>query len=715
MSEARSLLIELGTEELPPKALPELAQAFADGVLAGLDKRGIGCDRASARTLYSPRRLAFRLDAVDAQQPAQRSEALGPYLNIGLDAAGAPTPALRGFAAKQGVDVDALERTTDAKGERFVARREAPGAATTALLPEIVAEALAALPIPKPMRWGDRDVSFVRPVHWLVLLFGADVVDGTVLGLASGRVTRGHRFHHPEPVTLARPEDYLDALRAAQVLADPDERRAMVRMQIDTAAAQVDGVARVPEALLEEVNCLVEWPHAVLCAFDRAFLRVPQEALISTMETNQKFFPVLNAEHRLTEHFIGVANLRSTDPAVVRQGYERVIRPRFADAQFFFDEDREQGLEAMGAGLATVTYQQKLGSYADKTARVEALAVALAAVLGVDADDARTAARLGKADLQSRLVNEFPELQGIAGRYYASDAGLPGEVADAIDHPNQPRFAGDAIAASKLGQVIAIAERLDTLAGGFAAGLKPTGNKDPFSLRRNALGLARTVVEGGLELDTLQWLDAALAHVRADMQRLGTDKADPKQGKPSVDDLLNGRALLEFVFERLRAYYADQGVTAAQFDAVADRDGSDGVLLDFDRRLRAVRDFAALPEAEALAAANKRIRNILRKAREANEQIAPTVAAAQLAEPAEVALAEAVESAYADTEAQLAARDYIGVLRRLAALRAPVDAFFDKVMVMADDAALRRNRLALLARLADRFASVAAIDRLATG
>ena len=726
---SQPLLIEIGTEELPPKALPELGTAFRDGVVAGLHKRGIDFDRASARALYSPRRLAVRVDAVAPAQPLQRSEALGPYLNVGLDAAGEPTPALRGFAAKQGVDVAALERTTDAKGERFVARREAPGATTAALLPDIVAEALAALPIPRPMRWGARDYAFVRPAHWLVLMLGAEVVDGTVLGLPSGRTTRGHRFHHPGPVPIAHADAYLDVLRAAQVLADPDERRTMVRMQIDTAAAQVDGVARVPEALLEEVNGLVEWPHAVLCAFERAFLRVPQEALISTMEANQKFFPVLNAQHRLTEHFIGVANLQSKDAGVVRQGYERVIRPRFADAQFFFDEDVRQGLESMADGLAGVTYQQKLGSYAAKTARVEALAAAVAVALDVDEAMARQAARLAKADLQSRLVGEFPELQGIAGRYLASAAGLHGDIADAIDHAYQPRFAGDAIAQSRLGQVLAIAERLDTLAGGFAAGLKPTGNKDPFSLRRTALGLARTLVEAGLELDLHELLRGAVEEALLAIEASTRPTAATANPGAGVDlgpalarqpaDLGKRDALVrelsEFVFERLRAYYADKGVSAAQFDAVAERDGSDGVLLDFDRRLRAVRDFAALPEAEALAAANKRIRNILRKAAESGVQPAADVDMTLFTEVAEAGLAGALADAYTDTEAHLKSRDYVGMLHRLAALRAPVDTFFDGVMVMADDAALRGNRLALLKRLADRFAAVAAIERLASG
>jgi glycyl-tRNA synthetase beta chain len=389
-----------------------------------------------------------------------------------------------------------------------------------------------------------------------------------------------------------------------------------------------------------------------------------------------------------------------------------VIRPRFADAQFFFDEDVKQGLDSMASGLANVTYQQKLGSYADKTARVQALAVAIASALGVDADDARRAAQLAKADLQSRLVGEFPELQGVAGRYYATAAGLPGDVADAIDHAYQPRFAGDAIAQSRLGQVLAIAERLDTLAGGFVAGLKPTGNKDPFSLRRTALGLARTVIEGGHDLDVWQQIYAAAEKLddfsakqaTADAKTAGTVK---RIEVPTVTD-----EAYAFLLERLRAYYADKGVTAAQFDAVAEREGSDGVLLDFDRRLRAVRDFAALPEADALAAANKRIRNILRKT---DEAIPAQVDAALLREPAEQALASAVDAALAATETQLAARDYVGVLRGLAALRAPVDAFFDGVMVMADDTDLRGNRLALLKRLADRFAAVAAIERLASG
>jgi glycyl-tRNA synthetase beta chain len=698
------LLVEIGTEELPPKALPELAEAFFNGLCEGLDKRGIGFDRVGSRPLYSPRRLAALLENVELEQPARKHEVLGPYLNIGLDKDGKPTPALLGFASKNGLDVAALERTTDQKGERFVARSEKPGAATAALLPEILAEALKALPIPKPMRWGDRDTAFVRPAHWLVLMLGDNVVEGSVLGLRADRMSRGHRFHHNKPVWISAAGDYVDALRDAHVLVDPAERLARVRAEIDAAAARADGSARVSQALVEEVACLVEWPKAILCGFEPEFLRVPHEALVSTMESNQKFFPVLNAEHRLSERFIGIANIESKDEDEVRRGYERVIRPRFADARFFYDEDLKQGLESMREGLGSVTYQQKLGSYADKSARVAELAASAAAMVGVDVDQARRAAELSKADLQSRMVGEFPELQGIMGRYYASAMGEAGAVADAIDHAYMPRFAGDAIAPSTLSQVLAVAERLDNLASGFAAGLKPSGNKDPFALRRNALGLARTLIEGELELPLKRLLAhaAGLAAMAIDRNKSGDPRA---HADAKLVEELHG-----FVFERLRGYYADQDVSGAAFDAVAaSASFDDATLIDFDRRLKAIVEFAGLPEAPALAAANKRIRNILRKS---EDTIPDAVDFGRLESGAEAALHGAVDAAIADTTPLLAERDYVGVLRRLASLREPVDAYFDSVMVMAEDADLRRNRLALLKRLADRFAAVAAVEHL---
>jgi glycyl-tRNA synthetase beta chain len=741
MTQMLPFLIELGTEELPVKALPGLAQALFDGIVDGLARRGVAFDRAGAKPLYTPRRLAVLLPGVAVEQPEQHSEVLGPYLNIALDADGRPTKALEGFAAKAGVEWTALDKTRDQKGERFVLRSVKPGAKTAALLPEILREALAGMPIPKPMRWGERDVGFARPVHWLVLLLGDQVVEGDVLGIRADRMSRGHRFEAPKPVWIATPGDYVDALRAAKVLVDPDERRARVVAEVDAAAAKAGGTARKTDDNLEQVQCLVEWPKAVLCAFERDFLAVPQEALIATMEANQKFFPVLDAAGKLTEHFIGIANIESKDESEVRKGYERVIRPRFADAKFFFDEDLKQGLASMNDGLKTVTYQAKLGTVADKVARVAALAESIAAEVGVDPKLARRAAELAKADLQSRMVNEFPELQGIAGRYYAMhDASLDDlsaderkQLADAIDEAYMPRFAGDAIAPSKLGQVLAIAERLDTLAGGFAAGLKPTGNKDPFSLRRNALGLARTVIEEEKEI-SYKHLRVAVAQARLrSYQQLAQQIRDGKMQGPNTDwtllslpvDIASLEGLLaagvperqfekktvdeisDFILDRLRAYYADQGVTPQQFESVAALKLAS--LLDFDRRLRAIGEFVKLPEAEALAAANKRIRNILKKA---DIAIPASVDGALFVEDAERALHAVVEQAIADTDPLLANRDYVAVLGRLARLRPEVDTFFDKVMVNADDPAVRANRLALLQRLADRLGSVAAIEHL---
>jgi glycyl-tRNA synthetase beta chain len=614
---------------------------------------------------------------------------LGPYLNIALDANGQPTKALQGFAAKLGVDWTQLERLTDAKGERFVHRATTPGALTLDLLQGVLDEALAAMPIPKPMRWGAHPYGFARPLHWLVVLLGGTVAPVQALGIRAGRHSRGHRFHAPGEVAIAQPQDYVETLRGVKVLVDPHERRARIVDAVQRAAHDVGGDARITDDNLMQVTCLTEWPQAVLCAFERDFLAVPQEALIETMEANQKFFPVLDAQGRLTEHFIGIANIESKNAADIRKGYERVIRPRFADARFFFDEDLKQGLESMGAGLASVTYQARLGSMADKVARVTALAETIAARVGADPVQARRAAQLSKNDLQSRLVGEFPELQGIAGRYYARHAGEPEAVALAIDDAYRPRFAGDDIAASLLGKVLAIADRLDTLAGGFAAGLKPTGNKDPFALRRAALGLARTIIESALDLD----LHALLDHANAALARHGV-QADRDE-------------LYDFILDRLRGYYADKGVPAAHFNAVAEL--KPGSLYDFDRRLDAIGLFAQLPEAAALAAANKRIGNILKKA---DLAIPAQADPALLHEPAERALADALQAASTDADAALARGDYVTALTRLAQLRPSVDAFFDAVMVNVEDPAVRANRLALLRQLAERLGCVAAIEHL---
>ena len=705
MSATKPLLIEIGCEELPPKALDELSAAFARGFCEGLAKRGIAVDAAGAKVYNSPRRLAAIVPDVATMQPAQKSEVLGPYLNIGLDATGAPTPALRGFAAKSGIAVEDLQRTSDAKGERFVARSEKPGQPTAALMQDIIAEALKALPIPKPMRWGDHDFAFVRPVHWLVILHGEQIVDAEIFGIKSGRESRGHRFMHPQAVAIASPDAYVDTLRAAKVLVDPAERRARVASEVARAAQATGGKPRLADALRDEISNLVEWPSAVACAFERDFLAVPPEALITTMETNQKFVPVFDSGGKLTEHFIGVANIESKDPSEIRKGYERVIRPRFADAKFFYDEDRKSPLAAHQQALKSVTYQQQLGSVWDKCVRVAELARVIANRSGVDAALATRAAALSKCDLMTRMVGEFPELQGVMGRYYANADGENADVATALDEFYRPRFAGDGIAQGRIAQVLATAERLDTLAGIFAVGGKPTGSKDPFALRRAGLGLARTLIEGGFELDLEAVLREAvelLPAIAPPKDSKAAAKSAPADSKQSLTD-----ALLDFIFERLRGYYAEQGFSADQFDAVRAVDPE--TLPDFDRRLRAVAEFAKLPEAAALAAANKRIGNILKQA---PDDAAGRVDPALLDAGAERELHAHVEKAVAAIAPMANANHYVDMLRTLATLRAPVDAFFDQVMVMDENPAKRRNRIALLAGLRRLFLQVADISLL---
>jgi glycyl-tRNA synthetase beta chain len=723
----RSLLVEIGVEELPIHAVDALAQALARGVCEGLAKAGIAADTQHAHTFAAPRRLAVWVPGVAFTQPEQRHESFGPYVNIALDANGQPTKALLGFAHKAGVEWTQLERASDARGERFVHRSVAPGRTTAELVPEIVRTAAVALPIPKPMRWGDHDFAFVRPVHWLVLLHGDQVIAGELFGVQGGRQSRGHRFMHPAPVHLVDADSYADALRAAQVLADPAERRQRIRDEV-ARAAPAGTVPRLDDALLEELANLNEWPVAIACAFDRDYLAVPHEALVTTMRANQKFVPVFDADGKLTEHFIGIANLESKDPAQVRHGYERVMRPRFADAKYFFDADLKTPLKGYQQDLRDVTYQKALGSLWDKTERVAELASMIAERLlaqGIDVDVAQTAraAGLSRCDLLTRMVGEFPELQGVMGRHYAAAQGESVEVANALDEFYRPRNAGDGIARGALAQCVSLADKLDTLAGIFAVGLKPTGNKDPFALRRAALGLARTLIEGGRDLDLDGLLREALAQIPdAALLASPSGKAarhPPVAAAPASGERASRAQLLEdlrhFILDRLRGYYTDQGFTPQQFEAVAAVHPAS--LVDFDRRLRAVAAFARQPEAEKLAAVNKRVANILRKegidAAAAAQHVLDT---GLLREPAERALAEALDAAREDNaprlEGEAARRDYTGALARLAQLQAPVDAFFDAVMVMADDAAVRANRVALLARIKARFDAVAEIALL---
>ena len=725
MSERASLLIELGTEELPPKALDELSAAFLRGICEGLTKSGVSAEMDRALAYASPRRLAAFIPNVAFDQPAQTVERRGPAVSAALDAAGQPSKALLGFAQSCGVTVQQLEKLETDKGAWFVWRAVKPGQAVADLLPQIVDEALKGLPIPRPMRWADHDYTFVRPVHWLVMLHGAEVVTGEVLGLQSGRESFGHRFMHPQAVPIADADSWLDTLRAAKVLADPQERRQRIRDEVQRVTRETGGIPQLDEALLDELTNLAEWPVAIACTFDREFLSVPPEALVTTMVANQKFIPVFDAQAKLTEHFIGIANIESRDPAEIRKGYERVIRPRFADAKFFWDEDLKTPLADYQEQLKSVTYQNALGSQWDKSLRVAELARIIASRVGVDAGAATRAASLCKCDLLTRMVGEFPELQGVMGRHYAARNGESAEVADALDSYYQPRFGGDAIAAGKVGQVLAVAERLDTLAGIFAIGMKPSSSKDPFALRRAALGLARTLIEAKLDIDlagsfveALELLpDSALvAGVNKSSHAKSAKKAGAHEPPPLLD-IGQRRATLVtelcgFVLDRLRGYYAERGFDSAQFEAVLAVQPDS--LLDFDRRLHAVAEFGRRPEAASLAAANKRVAHMLQKQAEdagASDRV-QAVDPSLFAEDAERALAAALLSAQQETAAPLRASDYAAVLTRLSQLQAPVDAFFDAVLVNADDPAVRANRLALLGQLQAQFGAVADIALL---
>jgi len=720
MSEHKPLLIEVGCEELPPKALDELAGALAQNLreeFAALDFP-IG----DGTIFCSPRRLAVRFADVAATAPKVKTVLKAMPVKIGWDENKRPTAALQKRANALGVPPETFKPESDGPNAVLVAEAEVGGGSLSALLPPLLEKALKRLPIPKPMRWGDHDYAFVRPVHWIVILHGDQIIDARIFGISSGRQSRGHRFHHPQPVHIANAESYVDALRAANVLADPNERRERVRGQVERVGQAIGGKPRLRDDLLSEIANLTEWPVAIACTFDSEFLRVPQEALIQTMQTNQKFVPVFDDSGKLTAHFIGVANIDSKDPSEIRKGYERVIRPRFADAKFFYDEDLKTTLVAQQEALKGVTYQQQLGSVWDKCLRVIDLSRVIANRLGVDAALATRAASLSKCDLMTRMVGEFPELQGVMGRYYATANGENADVAEALDGFYKPRFSGDDIAAGRIAQVLAVAERVDTLAGIFAAGLKPSGNKDPFALRRAALGLGRTLIEGELDLNLEALLREAVELLPKVRGKPGEKSLKAGGASPQADADIRKQqetglsaeekaALTEelqiFVFERLRGYYADQGVGSEQFDAVSAVDVE--TLIDFDRRLRAVAEFSRLPDAQALAAANKRIGNILRQA---GGVIGNQVDAAQLDAGAETELHAAVAAAAAEVEPLVAERRYVEILRRLALLRVPIDRFFDSVMVMADDAAKRSNRLALLGRLRSMFLHVADVSLL---
>ncbi|MCG6864226.1 MAG: glycine--tRNA ligase subunit beta [Thiogranum sp.] len=689
MSERRDLLIEIGTEELPPKALRRLSLAFADAMNKELAATGL---RPEKTLVYAaPRRLALLIKALPVSQADRESVRRGPALTAAFDDDGCPTQAAIGFAGSCSVDVEALDRLETAKGSWLSYRVVEKGQATAALVPGLLVKSLAALPIPKRMRWGDRDDEFVRPIHWVVLLFGDEVIDAHILGVKTGRNTHGHRFHHPQGMYLAEPEAYLPLLETeGHVLPDYAARREAVRAQVVEQANLLGGEALIDDDLLDEVTALVEWPVAISGQFDTDFLQVPSEALISSMQDHQKYFPVVDNNGKLLAHFITVANLASRDPAQIKAGNERVIRPRLADAAFFWRQDRKQTLAARADKLRSMVFQKRLGTLFDKQERVAALAGRIAATIGADTAHAERAARLSKCDLLTSMVYEFPELQGIMGRYYALHDGEPAAVADAIQQHYLPRFAGDDLPAAGVAQAVALADRLDSLVGIFAIGQQPTGDKDPFALRRAALGVIRICIEKGLDLDLDELLKAA-----------ATAFADELDASPAVAEVF------AYVMDRLRGYYQEQGVEVDLVDAVLATHPLR--LLDIDRRIQACRSFRLLPQAQSLAAANKRISNILKKT---GQTIPDSVEASRLTEDAEKQLADALTEMHHAVVPMLDAGDYTPALTRLAGLRNSVDAFFDQVMVMVDDEALRTNRLALLKSLRDLFLRVADLSRL---
>lgn len=691
MSNQSTVLFELGTEELPPKSIEPLAEALRQGVVGGLAEAGIEIS-GSVLAYSTPRRLAVTIEGVPARQPNRTETRLGPPVAAAYDAEGQPTKAASGFARSCGTTVDQLQQLESPKGLRLGWVSEIEGAATVALLPDMLRTALDALPVAKPMRWGDNTASFVRPVHWVVLMLDDEVVEGTFFECEAGRVTHGHRVHCPDPIVLSHSTQYLDTLREGFVLADPQERQRVIGQQIDAVAASSGLDPVVPAALLSEVTNLVEWPVAMTGQFDPAFLDVPEEAIISSLQSHQKMFSLRDQKGTLSNQFITITNLVSQAPEEVRKGYERVVEPRLADARFFWQKDLETPLADLRPALDSVTFQHHLGSLGDKVERMQQLGALLATGLGLDQGELTSAIMLCKCDLLTDMVGEFPDLQGIMGQRYAEAHDYGNTIANAIATHYQPRFAGDEIAGDRLGQAVGLVDRIDTLAGIFAAGLKPTGNKDPFALRRAALGLIRTVVEGKINLDLPRTLEFALGNLPENMPA-GDCQSD----------------LQNFIWDRARGYFADQAVTADVFDAVLAVQSSD--LLDFSSRCAACLNFKSSEAAESLAAANKRVANILKKS---DDGPGDSVREELLADDAEKALFHAVRQQSQSVGSAVQALDYGSALNALGTLRPAVDRFFDEVLVMAPEAGVRANRLALLQQMRQLFLQIADIGKLAS-
>lgn len=685
----RDLLFELGTEELPPKSLWTLQEALKANVQASLDRADLAY--GSIRAFATPRRLALYIEALAAAQPDKIIEKRGPALQAAYDREGRPTKAAEGFARSCGTTVDRLEILRDGKDERLCFRQSLKGAAAASLIPDIIRAALADLPIAKRMRWGCSTVEFVRPVHWAVLLFGDTVIEASILGVKTGRCSYGHRFHHPAAITLKAPGHYAQQLFAeGRVIVDFEERQNRIAASARQAAASVGGIPHIEADLLEEATALVEWPVPVIGSFDERYLALPPEVLMTTMQAHQKYFPVQDSQGALLPYFIAFSNIDSRNLNAVRQGNERVIRPRLADAEFFWTQDRKKTLESRIAQLSEIVFQHQLGTLLDKAHRVERLAQYIAECLKMDAASAQRAAILAKADLITEMVGEFPTLQGTMGRYYAKAEGEPEEVAAAIEEHYLPKQAGGELPQTQTGQVLSLADKIDTLAGIFSLGLVPSGDKDPYALRRAALGLIRISIEKQLDLDMLELIRFASSHYP---HPFDTGKIQ--------------RTVYDFILDRLKGYCLERGYQPDEFEAVlAVRPPKP---LDFEQRLQAVRAFRALPEADSLSAANKRIRNILRKS---GQRVTGPVKAQLLVALEEKTLYQETCLAKEEVLPLLHQRNYTAALRRLARLRESVDSFFDHVMVMAEDEALRENRLSLLAMLEDLFMKIADISKL---
>ena len=719
MTDVNDLLVEIGTEELPPKALRALSEAFAAELATELDTAGLA--HGVPVPYATPRRLAVLVPGVPGTQPDRDVERRGPPLARAFDENDEPTQAALGFARSVGVEVVRLVRIETGDGAWLGHRSTKPGATLASLLPVMVERALARLPVPRRMRWADRDTEFVRPVHWVVLMHGTVVIEAEIRGVHSGRAIRGHRFHHPGDIVLEDAVRYEAALRdQGHVVAGFDERMETIRVQTERAAEELGGKALIDSALLEENAALVEWPVAIAGDFDEYFLRLPAVVLTTTMQGHQRYFPVAGEDGALMPHFIAVSNIESRNPATVREGNERVIRPRLRDAEYFFFTDCERRLDSRLEELGDVVFQRKLGTLRAKSQRVATLAGRVARAMGGSGEAVAHAERAGllsKCDLVTEMVGEFPELQGEMGREYARLDGEPAAVADAIGELYMPRFADDGIPGTAAGRAVAIADKLDTITGCLSLGQAPSGDRDPYALRRAALGALRIMIEGELDLDLDEMIEAAFecyaGQSREDPEATAlAGCAEDMAASAGMASTGTGTEVRRFMLDRLRAYFAGRSIPADVFNAVLAREPARP--LDFARRVRAVESFRSLPEAASLAAANKRIRNILRQAEQAGIAIPDGVDDSRMCEDAERSLASAIAGVEPRARERLHAGEYTAALASLAALRDDVDRFFDTVKVMDDDAALRGNRLALLARIGALFMETADISILSS-